>query len=861
MQSLRRLREAEMARIAFRDLTGLAGLDETLTDLSDLADGCCQLALDFAVAQQRLKYGNARLADGTLATPVIIGMGKLGGRELNFSSDIDLIFFHTGAGQSDGATVIDNERYFVGIAQTVVKLLSELTQDGFVFRVDLMLRPFGSAGPVSVHFAFAEDYYSQHGRDWERYALIKARPIAGDLAAGAELLERLQPFIYRRYLDFNAIGSLRKLKLMIEEDVARRRQENNVKLGSGGIREVEFVAQSFQLLRGGQEPGLRHSGLRSVLRELADQGHLPAPLSAELDRCYVFLRRVENAMQMYDDRQTHTLPQEPAAQAALCAAMNLPDWAGLSAELSDVQARVHSAFRGVFAEPLALEQNGERAAVVDLVWEDTAPERIDQALASIGFSAEPAAVRRLLQDLRKSHLLRTLSEASRLRLLELLPSLLEDCAAQPHPEAVAERVLRVLLAVAGRSTYLALLRESLTARAQLVQLCAASSWISDLLAGSPALLGSLLDTHVLYAAPSRAEMEAELSRRLEWIDLDDVEAGMDHLRRFRKEMTLRIAACDVAGGLPLVQVSDRLTWLAEVVLSAALDRAAAELRAQYGWAICSDGQQAGFAVIAYGKFGGLELGYGSDLDLVFVHDCDLPDRETAGGPRQTTAGALMIRLGQRLVHWLGTLTPAGRAYEVDLELRPSGRSGLPVVSLSGFDDYQRNQAWTWEHQALTRARFVAGKAELEVAINDIRKAVLTHARDTAKLRADVLDMRAKMLAQLEQRRQGFWDVKQGRGGMIDIEFITQYLILREAPHHPELVRYTDNWRQLEDLAAAGVLPDADKQALISIYRRYRAWAHGRALQQENTLSPLALFADDREQVQALWQRYFAKTDG
>lgn len=854
MRVLRQIRDREMARIASRDLLQLADLDETLGDLSDLAEAALQAAVDHGLAQLKPRYGVARDCDGALVQPVVLGMGKLGGRELNFSSDIDLIFCHTAAGESDGAQTLDNGEYFKRLAQIVARLLSERTEHGFVFRVDLMLRPFGSAGPVSIAFDAAEDYYQDHGREWERYAFIKARPVAGDIGAGIELLRRLRPFVYRRYLDFNAIGSLRALKKLIADDVARRRQDDNVKLGTGGIRELEFIVQSFQLVRGGQEPSLRDSRLRPVLRRLPQLGFLDADVAARLDAHYVFLRRLENAIQFYADEQTHSMPTDEAARRALCSAMRVDDWAALSAQLAAVRAEVHEEFRRIFAEPDEATAGEGLAGWFEQLWnEPEAQPMADPPTSWFGDAGAPG-VAKALRDLRDSRSMRSLTPAARQRLQALLPLLLEASSAQAEPALAATRTLAVVQAIGARSTYLTLLRESAVARDHLVKLCAASPWVSQLLGTSPALLDTLLDTRALYAPPDRDGIHAELDQVMADIGCDDVEAGMDALRRFKLETTLRIAAADVAGHLPLVKVSDRLTWLAEAVLQTAFSRAYDELCASYGRPLRTDGEPAGLCALAYGKFGGIEMGYGSDLDLVFIHDCDAPDRETVGAERAIAGSTFMVRWAQRIIHWLATLTPAGRAYEVDLELRPSGRSGLAVVSVTGFADYQRREAWTWEHQALTRARPVAGSDAISAALQALRRDVLCQPRDPVRLRDEIRDMRLKMRAKLERREPDGWDVKQGEGGLIDIEFITQYLLLREAHREPALVVYSDNWRQLDALTDAGVITAEDRDALIQAYRALRGWSHARGLQQQPVMAPAGSFATEREQVRQVWAR-------
>jgi glutamate-ammonia-ligase adenylyltransferase len=851
MRALRRFRNAAMARIAARAIAEIAPLDETLGDLSDLADACCAQTLAWTQRRLSARYGVPRAAGGTEARAIVLGMGKLGGRELNFSSDIDLIFAYTQEGETDGSAAISNGEFFVKLAQDTTRLLATATADGFVFRVDTMLRPFGSVGALAIAADTMEQYYQTHGREWERYALIKARPIAGDCEAGHALLRTLRPFVYRRYLDFSAIGALRELKRMIDADARKRGAEDDLKLGPGGIRELEFIVQLFQLVRGGQDARLRDSRLRPVLRHLGETGLLPAESAQALDEAYVFLRRCENAVQMYGDLQTHKLPREDSARVALCTAMGFRDWPALLTALDAIRDRVNAEFRRLFAD--AGDSGGGARIDAERLWHGEPAER-ESILAAQGFTraGEAAAA---VAELVGSRLVRTLGDAARARLQIVLGLLAETVTEETDRDTALVRTLRVLTAIAGRTTYVALLREQPRARRQLVRLCAASLWIAELLAQTPALLDTLLDERLASEAPDRQALTAQLRRLADGVPAEDMEAVMDLLRRYRKEMTLRIAAADLSGALPLVQVSDRLTWLAEAIVAQTLDYARAQLHEQYGVPRRADGSPAEFAVVGYGKFGSIELGYGSDLDLVFVYDIDDPDAMTTGGKRALAASDFFSRFGQRVVQLLSMQTVAGRAYEVDLQLRPSGNSGLVVTRLAGFERYQRESAWTWEHQALLRARPVAGDAPLCAAVEAVRREVLMRPRDEDALRGEVASMRMRMRTNLEKHVPGRWDVKQGSGGLIDAEFLTQYLCLLRASAHASVVEYTDNWRQLEALAQTRLISAAQRDALLAAERAYRGWLHRRALQQQDGLAEDALFAEHRAAVTVLWNHF------
>ncbi|MDD3449810.1 MAG: bifunctional [glutamate--ammonia ligase]-adenylyl-L-tyrosine phosphorylase/[glutamate--ammonia-ligase] adenylyltransferase [Gammaproteobacteria bacterium] len=855
-QLLRTFRRREMVRIIWRDLAGWSDLDETMADLSRLAECCIGAALDRLDAWQRKEYGTPAGADGAPQSLVVLGMGKLGAGELNLSSDVDLIFAYPEDGETRGRRPrMANEEYFIRLGRRLIAVLDAQTRDGFVFRVDMRLRPFGGSGPLAMSFDALEEYYQEQGREWERYAMIKARVVGGDRARGGELLAALRPFVYRRYLDFGAFESLREMKEMIAREVRRKGIEDNVKTGPGGIREVEFIGQAFQLIRGGRDTRLQERRILRVLRVLAERRYLPEFVSRELAAAYVFLRRVEHRLQAVADQQTQRLPDDELDRLRLAHSMGYADWTGFLKALRGHMGTVHAHFEQVIAAPQAEAPAAESGGHADLesVWRgrfDAGQAR--EVLARAGLD-DVAEVHRRLEQLRGGTTARVLGRQGRERLDRLMPLLLGAVGKLEAPARALYRVLDIIEAVAGRSAYLALLVENPMALSQLVRLCAASPWIATELARHPLLLDELLDPRSLYAPPRGAALEDELRQQMLRVPEEDLEQQMELLRHFRQAQVLRVAAADMMGALPLMKVSDHLTEIAEVVLRQVLDLAWSQMALRYGLPTGQDGQrlESGFVIIAYGKLGGLELGYGSDLDLVFLHGGD-PDGNTAGGPRTVANGVFFARLGQRIIHVLNTLTPAGVLYEVDMRLRPSGASGLLVSSLDAFAEYQREDAWTWEHQALVRARPVAGDAALGARFDGIRRAVLGRRRERGALAREVREMRQRMREALGSREAGWFDLKQDPGGIADIEFMVQYGVLLWSSEHPELLRYPDNIRILEGLAAAGLMDPADAELLADAYRAYREVVHRCALQQEPARVEEGAFNDYRQAVRRIW---------
>jgi len=852
--ALRRFRRREMARIIWRDIMVLAGLDATLEDLSALADACVDRSLRFLYRRLVAELGTPRDAAGTEQSLVILGMGKLGARELNLSSDIDLLFAYTARGHTDGPRPLTNEQFFTRLAQNLIQVLSAHEVDGFVFRVDVRLRPFGTSGPLTLSFDALEDYYQSQAREWERYAMIKVRVVAGDPEAGEWLDAMLRPFVYRRYLDFGAIESLRDMKRMIHRELERQGMADDIKLGPGGIREIEFIGQTFQLIRGGRDPELQIRSIRPVLRLLGEKGLLPVRAVEQLSAAYEYLRLVENRLQAWKDEQTHRLPEDPLGRLRLARAMGCVDWDDFYRVLQRHRDRVQGEFDRVFATP-HVEEECQDQAFTSLWTREGEDAHYRKQLAEAGFK-DPRAILERLRNLRDSALRKGMGPHGDDRMARLIPPVVNLAADTSDPDLVLERVLRVLESVLSRTAYLAMLIEHPIVLSQLARLAEKSPWFTDQLVHHPLLLDELLDSRRLYAPLHRTDLEAELGSLLAPLAEGDLEQQMERLRQFAQGNRLRVAAADLTGVIPLTVVSSYLTGVAEVTVSQVLALAYAHLRAKHGPPPNAPNDGTGFLVLGYGKLGGLELGYGSDLDLVFLHGSDAVDAET-GGDRRIAVGQLYLRLGQRMIHMLTTRTPSGQLYEVDMRLRPDGRTGMLVRSFTAFVGYQTGEAWTWEHQALVRARPVAGDRVLADRFEQVRRQLLCRPREPERLRTDVCAMRERMRKELDQTRRGWFDLKQGHGGITDIEFMVQYSVLRWAAQHPDLADRTDNGRLLETLAHLDLLPATMVEDLTDAYKALRAAYHRNALQGQPARIPDDQLVESREQVRGWWRKLMA----
>ncbi len=856
-QHLRRFRLREMVRIAVRDLGGMVDTITTMHDLSRLAQTCVQTALNVLYGWQCRKMGApAENQQGLPQQLIVLGMGKLGGDELNFSSDIDLIFAYPGSGQTRGnKRPVSHEAFFVSLARDLLKVIGENTADGFVFRTDADLRPYGKSGPMAMSFDAMEEYYQRQGREWERYALIKAAVIAGDATDGNRLLRRLRPFVYRRYLDYGVFDSLRDMKQSIATEVRRKGMANNIKLGRGGIREIEFFGQMFQLLRGGVHPDLQCRSILDVLAVLARQKLTPAAVTDELSQAYLFWRKLENRLQMAADQQIHQLPSGPDACQRLAWAMDALNWPTLAVRIEQNRNRVHTHFKRLLhvETPDKTSQSiPDTQDALQRVWQHLDN---DAQLVHAGFTRTDDVVN-LLRNFQQDSATRALSRNGRRKLDRLMPLILAAAGKADGSTTALCRLLDLIKAIQQRTNYLSLLIEHPAVLTRLTQLADISPWIISFLSRHPVLLDELLDVRTLYHPPRRDALATEIDRRLEQAPPDDLEAQIETLCIFKQINVLRVAAADVGGRLPLMRISDHLSDIAEIVVSRVLQLSWRHLQARHGCPPGTDGaRQSGFAIVAYGKLGGLELGYGSDIDLVFLH-CAAPG-ETTRQDRPLENSQFYARLGQRIIHLLTAYTRAGRLYETDMRLRPSGNAGPLVSHIQAFADYYRQNAWTWEHQAIIRARAISGDPDLIQRFNRLRQEVIVHPRQPQTLQDEIVAMRQKLKTQMLDAVPDQFDLKQADGGMVDIEFLVQYLTLRHAAICANLAQWTDNVRLLQELAESGIIDALTAHRLRQAYLIYRATVHRLSLQEKPGLAPVARFAGLRRHVTQAWRQIMA----
>jgi len=791
--ALRRFRNREMLRLIWRDLDRLAPLPETLADLSTLAEICLQACCRVHGEAMEKRFGAPRNANGARQGLVVLGLGKLGGRELNLSSDIDLVFCFPEQGRCDGQRGLDNEQFFTKLARRIINSLANVTGEGFCFRVDTRLRPFGASGPLVSNFDALEQYYQREGRDWERYALIKARPVAGDTGAGDELLQILKPFVYRRYIDFGAIESMREMHASVRQDAQRRDRLDDIKRGPGGIREIEFLVQSFQLLRGGREPLLRTPSLFSAVEALRELKMLSGDVCQELLQAYAFLRLTENRIQALRDQQTHRVPGgEDGLRVAH--AMGYADRTGFDRALEATRARVGSLFD---------QSLPDSRPVID----DKDPwHNLWQSLRNVDRQNEPppGAAKPLLEFAKRVGRL-SLSQRAGQRLDVFVPLLLGKFAARQTGEAVQNRVFDLVSAICRRSAYLSLLVQNPLATERMLDLFTRSRRVAETVTRYPALLDELIDPSLGASPPAREDIEAGIDKIMEVHK--DTETTLESLNYLKQAVSLRIAVALLGSSLPAAAAQRALSNLAECLIGAVLQLSRLDMEQRHG---SLPGSQ--LCVVAYGSLGARTPGFDSDLDLIFLYQ---PGEAQSGGARPLTAERYHTATVRRLLSLLSALTPSGRLYTTDARLRPNGRAGLLLSSIDAFRRYQQEQAWVWELQALTRARPVAGETAIAENFVAVRLETLTQVRDTPRLATDIRDMRARV----QEQNAGGDPLKYGPGGMLDIEFVTQLGLLSNAAGGAGLFRSTEISRQLQALSTCGWLAGETCGLLSEAYMR------------------------------------------
>ena len=848
-KQLRLYRQQYWLKVMWLDLVHQNPIEDSIEYISKLSEALIGAANQWAFAQTTKQCGAPLDEQGNSLPMLVLGMGKLGGGELNFSSDIDLIFtYPRNLSTQGGRRSFESQVFYTKVAQKLISALNQVTADGQVFRVDMRLRPFGESGPLVMSFAAMEDYYQDQGREWERYAMLKARPLGEETCYWDEFKQLLKPFVYRRYIDFSVIESLRKMKHLIAQEVRRKGLVNNIKLGAGGIREVEFIVQALQMIRGGRDVGLQTPSILAAISELTELDILPSEVSHSLKSHYLFLRRVEQYLQAFDDQQTQTLPDAELDKARLAHLLGQPDFQSTLPQINQVMESVRQEFALVVGDEPQEQTSFDDS--YSYAWLQRDCLQLEGVLEAEKLAQWQNVLVEFDAKLNKRHV----GIRGRDILDKLMPALLHALAQQKSSAELLLRVLNIVEMIATRTTYLELLFENQGALKQLVLLCGHSKWIAEHIAKYPILLDELIDPAALYKPLPLSEYRTEIRQYFLRIEQDDLELQMEALRQFKQAHQLRIAAADATGVLSIMKVSDHLTALAEAIVSQSVNLAWQQMVSRYGEPQGCNELSKGFAVIAYGKAGGLELGYDSDLDLVFVHN-QQGDSSTIGN-KQISSRQFYLKLAQRLMHLFNTRTASGILYELDTRLRPEGNSGLLAINIESFNHYQQSQAWTWEHQALTRARMIYGETELVERFAEIRKDILCTARDEAQLKDDVVKMREKMREHLSKDSEQAFDLKQGHGGMTDIEFIAQFLVLNHAKHCHELTHFSDNIRILESAVQQGVINSEQQTILTECYCTLREHYHLNSLNQHGRCVPRELVAVQVELVRNIWQQLF-----
>ena len=869
MSGLRHLRTLLMMRWIWQDALHMIALEQLTDELSEFADGCISFAKNYTYQHLIKKYGEPTFinAQGQVQTDdmAIMAMGKLGAHELNLSSDIDLIFVHQARGETNGDKTkgtrsTDNKRFMTRLGQGIIKLLDNNTADGFVFRVDMRLRPWGDGSDLAIHLSALQKYFSLHGRAWERFAWLKARVVGHIEPPFYEQIQALiKPFVFRYYVDYSAFSALREMKSLIQNQVVQREDLDNIKLGAGGIRDIEFIVQAFQLIYGGRHPQLQIKSCLQAMQALYTLEYLERSTYEQLQAAYRFLRRLEHGIQAINDQQTQRLPHDRQWQHNLAITLGFANWEGLLSTLNHHRHNVNVPFERMVTE----------RQIPDHEDTDLEPEQLDAQIARLN-EVLTKDNRELLQGFWQSKMVANLSDEARERLDDAYPVIVHALLAHQEQQQLANtalpRLISLLEAICRRSIYLVMIAENPNATIELIPMLSASPWIAKELAQYPVLLDTFLQQRYRHL-PDKLELHDILRQQLLRVEPNDEEKLLSVLRLFKKNQVLAVAASDVLAERPIMKVSDSLTYIAAVVLEAALERAFAEIVKRYGYPIGQDGDpvteaDCGFAIIGYGKLGGLELSYSSDLDLVFLHK--IKEQGMTTGEKSVSGMKFAARLVQKLMNYLNTQTRDGRAYEIDMRLRPSGNAGMMVVSCHAFETYQMDKAWSWEHQALVRARAICGDKRVTARFCEIRREVLSLPRTIEQVRTEVTSMRIKMQKHLGtsqwQQQAGKFHLKQDAGGIIDIEFLAQFAVLAYSHDHPSLTKWSDNVRIFEEMALLGIWDQQVCQDLTDAYLRIRAATHQLALSEQSLLVDESLWKETRAMVQDQWQHLMGVDD-
>ena len=851
-QQLRRFRHHKLVQIIYLDICRQATVQSTLQHLSDLADLLIRQALERAQSILSAKHGQPLDHLGEPMQLNIIGMGKLGGGELNFSSDIDLICSYSEEGQLKGFGQLSHAQYFTQLVKLFKQLLNDSTVDGFVYRVDLRLRPWGDSGPVVISHSAFEHYYQLHGREWEQYAMVKARVITGSESDKQHLQSIIRPFVYRRYHDYRVFDGLAQLKHKIDLQARRKKARCNIKIGQGGIREIEFFVQAFQILKGGRNHHLQTPSIYRALKVLSEQEVTERQTLIEMRESYDFLRMLENRIQMLNDQQTHELPDNPNLLQRISRLMGFADWPALEQDLGRHQQRVNHIFSRLFSQRDEQQPGGETQ---QLNLDELGDKQHLEAIRAVGFE-QPELIHQQLQEFYRSKALLYMSDKAKKRFRVFYPELLKLVAGHPQQQVLLDKMLALLSSISGRSVYFELLYQNIPLLMKLVDLFDSSSWIANEVTRHPFLLESLLYPEQLSQRFDQAMLRQSLQIQLDNVS-GDVEMELDTLRQFKRAHTIEIATAEIAAEIDTSEVSLYLSRLAQILLQAIYDLSWQELTSEYGEPRCIIDDQAltpGMGIIAYGKLGGYELHYQSDLDIIFLHDSAGSQQQTSG-TRSIDNATFFSRLAQKIISKITLLTAAGKLYEIDTRLRPDGASGMLVSSITAFEQYQKEKAWVWEHQAIIRARFIAGHRSIESEFDTIRSQVISLPREEPGLKQAVIEMREKIYQAKNPPETEMIDIKHSRGGLVDIEFMVQYWVLRHANKFASLTQTTDNIGLISELHDLGLIP-LEYLQLAEIYQTFHKWLHTQVLQNQSAELPLDKVHDEVDMVRACWNKTF-----